>query len=431
MMRPLALCLLPICLLVAGGCAVNPATGRSELALLQINDRQEVALGEKAFPQAVQKMGGEVNDPALENYVNEVGLRVARVSQRPDLPYHFAVVNDSSPNAFALPGGFIAITRGLLVNLDNEAELAAILGHEAGHVSARHAVQGMQRGMLLNLGLTVLSGATDQAAYGPLAQQAGQLAAGLLDKSYSREQEREADRLGIDYMVRAGYDPAGAVQVQDFFYRKLEGGAEPQWLTGLFRTHPFSRERLQANRQYIAANYPAAGGRLASEAFARKVAGLKKTREAYALYDRAEAFKKEGKLGQAINLYLQAAARAPDEALILTGLGMAYLQAEDLSAARLNLAQAVRLDGDYFYSRLGLGYVHLQQGDAAGAVANLEKSMELLPTLQGGYLLAEGYEKTGRRQKALELYQAVAQANPQGDLGKAAAARARALQGTR
>ena len=414
----------------AAGCAVNPVTGRSELALVQVSDQQEIALGNKAFPEAVQTMGGAVTDPQLQDYVGRVGQALARVSQRPKLPYSFTVVNDSSPNAFALPGGKIAITRGLLVNLDNEAQLAAILGHEVGHVNARDSVQGMQRGMLLNLGLGLLSGATDQDAYGPLARRAASLAAGLLDNSYSRDQERQADRLGIDYMVKAGYNPLGAVQVQEIFYRKLEGGVEPSWLSGLFRTHPFSRERLVANQQYIAANYPAPtkSARIGSEPFQETVAGLQETRAGYALYDQARQQQKNGELGKAIATFLEAATKAPDQALILTGLGMAYLEAEDFSSARIHLAKAVRLDGNYYYSRLGLGYVYLQLKEYAQAQRELEQSLQLKSSLQGAFFLAEAYDRTGLPQQARELYQEVAKTDPQGKLGRTAAARATVLQ---
>jgi predicted Zn-dependent protease len=417
-------------LLLAAGCAVNPATGRSELALIPVSTQEEIAIGEKTFPRAVQQMGGGYPDSRLDAYVNEVGRRLGRVSQRPDLPYQFRVVNDSTPNAFALPGGFIAVTRGLLVNLENEAQLASVLGHEVGHVAARHSVQGVQRGALLNLGLTVLSGVTGSTAYGPLAQQAGELTAQLVDRSYSREQERESDRLGIDYMVKAGYNPQGAVQLQEFFYRQIEGGAQPQWLTGLFRTHPFSKERLDANAAYVRAAYPQAlAGPLRPESLQAATARLRATRKGYELFDQAAGAEEQGDLPRAIATYLQAAAAAPDESLVLTRLGMAYLKAEDLAAARRHLARAVQLDGGYYLSRLGLGYVALQQGENQKGVAELEASMQLLPTLRGGYLLAEGYEKTGRRPEAIELYKAVAQSDPQGNLGKAAAGRVKALGG--
>jgi predicted Zn-dependent protease len=304
------------------GCAVNPATGRTELALIPVPTSQEIAIGEKTFPQAVQQMGGEYPDARLAAYVNQVGLRLCRASQRPELPYQFKVVNDSTPNAFALPGGFIAITRGLLVNMNNEAQLAAILGHEIGHVTARHAVQGIQRGTLFNVALSVLSGATGDTTYGPLAQQAGELSAALLDRSYSRDQERESDLLGIDYMVQASYDPQGAVQVQEFFYRQIEGGAKPMWLTGLFRSHPFSKERMLANDEYIRTRYAQTLNNpsyvLRPDTFQAAVAPLQKSRKGYELYDEARRLEAAGDLTRAIAAYLQAAAAAPDEALILT-----------------------------------------------------------------------------------------------------------------
>jgi predicted Zn-dependent protease len=413
------------------GCAVNPVTGKQELALFQVSTDQEVGIGREAFPKAVQQMGGEFRDPAVSSYVNQVGQRLGRISPRPDLPFEFKVVNDSTPNAFALPGGFVAITRGLLVNLENEAQLASVLGHEIGHVTARHSVQGMQRGTLLNLGMAVLSGVTGGASYGALAQQAGQLAAGLLDNTYSREQEREADRLGVDYMVAAGYNPKGAVQLQEYFYRQIEKGAEPMWLAGLFRTHPFSKERMIDLQTYIAGKYPQAVQDpryiLNSPRFSSASAALRKTREGYELFDKGRQLEEQGRLSEAIAAYLQAATAAPDQSLILTELGMAYLQANDLNSGRQHLARAVQLDGGYFRSRLGLGYVHLEQGRAAEASREFEASMKLLSTLQGGYLLAQSYEKSGQKAKAVELYRDVAEADPQGRLGKAAAGRLQAL----
>lgn len=419
--------------LLCGGCAVNPATGKRELALFQVSTSEEVAIGEKTFPRAVQQMGAEYPDARLNAYVNEIGRRLGRLSQRPDLPFAFKVVNDSTPNAFALPGGFIAISRGLLVNLENEAQLAAVLGHEVGHVAARHAVQGLQRGTLFNVALAVLSGVTSEAAYGPLAEQAGQLTASLLENSYSREQERESDRLGIDYMVRSGYNPQGAVQVQEFFYRQLEGGAQPMWLTGLFRTHPFSKERMVANEEYARTHYSQAltGSEyvLRPESFREATARLRSVRRGYDLYDEARRLEAQDNLAGAIEAYLKALEAAPNEGLIYTGLGLASIKAGDVNPARRYLLKAVQLQDDYYQSHLGLGYVYLQKGENAAAVKALERSMKLLPTLQGGFLLAEGYEKTGQTQKALELYRAVADADPKGKLGQAAAERVQALGG--
>jgi len=427
----LLLATLGMLILFLAGCAVNPVTGKKELALFQVSQDEEVAMGKQSFPQAVQQLGAEYPDPQLENYINNVGLRLAKVSERPDLPYQFRIVNDSSPNAFALPGGFIAISRGLLANIDNEAQLAAVLGHEIGHVTARHSVQGIQRSSLLNAGMAVLTGVTDNTAYGSIAQQAGALTANLLESSYSREQEREADQLGINYMVRAEYDPIGAVQLQEFFYRKLEGGAEPQWLSGLFRTHPFSKERMLANQDYIRSHYPQVLGNrqysLRTDTFQAATAELKKHQHAYDLYDQATQLESQGNLSQAIATYLQAATELPDEYLILTGLGNAYQKAEDMQSAKRYLAQAVKVNGDYFKSRLGLGYVYLQLKDSSKAVPQLEASMKLMPTAPGAYFLAQGYEQTGKTQQAVDLYGQLAQADATGKYGQAATARLKAL----
>jgi predicted Zn-dependent protease len=432
-MRLLFLLLPALVVALFSGCAVNPATGKSELALFEVPTAKEIAIGEKTFPQALQQMGGAYPSPQLNAYVNEVGKRLGHVSQRPDLPYQFKVVNDSTPNAFALPGGFIAITRGLLVHLDNEAQLAAVLGHEVGHVAARHAVQEMQRGALFDMALIALSGVAGDTAYGSLAQKTGELTTELLDRSYSRDQEREADRLGIDYMVRAGYNPVGAVQVQDYFYLQLERGAQPDWLAGLFRTHPFSKERMLANKDYIDSHYPQDLNNpkfvVGIRSFQAAIAPLRKTEKAYELYDRARQLEKQKDLSQAIALYRRAADAAPGESLILTGLGTALLKADDLQSARGYLEKAVDLDGDYYYSRLGVGYVYLREGETNRAVRELETSMKLLPTVQGGFLLAEGYERSGQHEKALNLYRAVAKADPRGKLGQDAAARVRAMGG--
>jgi predicted Zn-dependent protease len=275
---------------------------------------------------------------------------------------------------------------------------------------------------------------TGDTAYGPLAQQAGELSAALLDRSYSRDQERESDLLGIDYMVQAAYNPQGAVQVQEFFYRQMEGGAEPMWLSGLFRTHPFSKERMLANDEYIRSRYAQTLNNpnyvLRPDTFQAAVAPLLKSRKGYELYDQAQKLEEAGNLSQAVAVYQQAAAAAPDESLILTGLGMAYLKAENADSAMQHLKRAVQLDGNYYLSRMGLGYALLKKGDNPSAVRELETSMKLLPTMQGGYLLAEGYEKTGQPQKALELYRAIAQADPNGKMGRSAAERVRALGGT-
>ncbi|MFA6284043.1 MAG: M48 family metalloprotease [Desulfurivibrionaceae bacterium] len=414
------------------GCAVNPVTGKSELAFYSMSEQDEVSLGKKAFPEAVQRMQGEYDDPRLKEYVTGVGMRLAKVSHRPNLPYAFKVVNDSSPNAFAMPGGNIAITRGLLVALENEAQLAAVLGHELGHVTARHSLQNLQRGILLNIGLQVLSYGSSGTSYGALARQAGQVAGSILDSSYSREEEREADRLGIDYMVKAQYSPKGAVELQEFFAKKSNEG-EAQWLQGLFRTHPFSKERMRDNQYYIDSKYSWA---MNNEAYAsgagdfkRAMAPLMKTQDAYNDYDKGREKEQAKDLAGAIDLYEQAVHKAPEQALLQNALGMAYLKKKSPDQAKKCLSKAVQLDAGYYESHFGLGYLHLQENNPASAKEHLEKSMKLMPTLGSAFFLAESYEKTGELARAHALYGQVAAADSRGSLGRAAAARYRALGG--
>lgn len=418
---------------VNSGCAVNPVTGRTELAFYEMSEAKEIEIGKQAFPKAVQQTKGEYQDPALKEYITQVGMRLARVSQRPNLPYAFKVVNDSTPNAFALPGGHIAITRGLLVDLQNEAQIAAVLGHEVGHVTARHAVQGIQRNILLTLGLTVLSSATGDTSYSTVSRQAGQIAATVIDSSYSREQERESDRLGMDYMVRARYNPQGAVQLQEYFLKKSESERDPFWLEGLFRTHPFSKDRMFANQSYIRTRYSYTLNNpdyiMGREAFLEATSKLRETRKGYELYDKARELEQKNNLAEAIKTYKLAIKAAPDEALIYTGLGVALLTKEDFAQARQHLNKAIELDGNYYESRLALGYIFLKQGENHAAVRELKRSMELLPTLNGAFFLAEGHEKVGDRGCALELYRQIAEADSQGRFGREAAARVRALGG--
>ncbi|MDG4476153.1 M48 family metalloprotease [Thiovibrio frasassiensis] len=415
-------------------CAVNPVTGKSELAFYSLSEQEEVSLGKKAFPEAIQQMQGEYEDQHLKKYVTAVGMRLVKTSHRPNLPYAFKIVNDSSPNAFAMPGGNIAITRGLLVALESEGQLAAVLGHELGHVTARHSVQNLQRGMLLNMGMLVLSASSSGTSYSGAAQQAGQLAGSILSSSYSREQEREADRLGIDYMVNAQYSPKGAVELQEFLAKK-SGEGEAQWLQGLFRTHPFSQERMRDNQYYIDSKYSWA---MNNEAYAsgegdfkRAMASLMKTSAAYSDYDKGRVKEQAKDLPGAIALYGQAVHKAPEQALLQNALGMAHLKNNSLADAKKYLTKAVQLDAEYFESHFGLGVLYLKENNPALAKEHLQKSMKLMPTLGSAFFLAESYEKTGELAKAQTLYGQVAAADSRGNLGRAAAARYRALGGAR
>ncbi len=225
-------------LLIAASCARNPVTGQRQLTL--ISEAQEIAYGREAHPQILSEFG-RVEDPELQAYLDQVGQKLAAISHRPDLEWHFNVVDVPVINAFALPGGYIYFTREILIHMNSEAELAGVLGHEIGHVTARHAVSQMSKSQLLGLGLAVGS------MLSPTVYQLSdfaQLGLGLLSLKYSRDDERQSDQLGVEYMSEAGYDPR---EVSRFFtvfqqIREQQNASVPSWLS----SHPAPPDRIRA-----------------------------------------------------------------------------------------------------------------------------------------------------------------------------------------
>jgi predicted Zn-dependent protease len=215
---------------VVPGCAVNPVTGRRELSL--VSPQQELSLGSEGYKAAVEEYGLYA-DPALQAYVNEVGQKVAAASHLPSLAWHFTVLDDPTVNAFAMPGGYIYITRGILAHLNSEAQLAGVLGHEIGHVTHRHTAEQMTQQQLYGLGLGVASTASKTVAkYSDLAQQG----LSLLFLKYSRDDETEADELGVSYAAAAGYDPREIPGTYAMLKRVSDRSG--QRLPGFLSTHP-------------------------------------------------------------------------------------------------------------------------------------------------------------------------------------------------
>ena len=240
---------LALALLALSGCATNPVTGRSEVSL--VSSQQELQIGRDGFAAVVTEYG-KYDDPALAAYVDSVGQRVAHVSHLPNLEWHFTLVDDPAVNAFAMPGGYIYVTRGLLAYMNSEAQLAGVLGHECGHVTHRHTAEAMTRQQLYGLGFGVLQIAAPGLR--PYSG-AGQQALGLLFLKYSRQNENEADALGIEYATRAGYDPREIPGTYATLKRISEaaGSSMPSFLS----THPDPGSR-EANTTTLA-NQAASG----------------------------------------------------------------------------------------------------------------------------------------------------------------------------
>ena len=222
----------------AAGCATNPVTGRSELAL--VSEAQEIQMG-REYAEQVKASLGLYEDPALQAYVSRLGMALAEESERPGIPWQFNVIDDASVNAFALPGGPVFITRGILSHMNSEAELVSVLGHEIGHITARHSVSQMSQQQLLGLGLGIGSILSPT-----VADLSGVASAGLsvLFLKHGRDDEKQSDELGFKYMVREGYDPREMASMFETLQRTggSPEGRLPEWLS----THPNPENRETA-----------------------------------------------------------------------------------------------------------------------------------------------------------------------------------------
>ena len=256
-----------VCAVALSGCTLNPATGERQLTLM--SEAQEVAMGRQAEPQVLASFG-EYPDEGWQTYVNDLGQQLAAASERPHLPWAFHVLDDPLVNAFAYPGGYIYITRGILSHFNSEAELVSVLGHEIGHVTARHSVEQMSQQQLAQLGLGVAAAASED--FRPYA---GYAAAGLqvLFLKFGRDDERQSDDLGLRYMTRAGYDPNQMPNVFQTFDRMQDesGQQVPDWQS----THPDPADRVgRIQAQIVQLPPDLQNGKIGREGYLRRLEGL-------------------------------------------------------------------------------------------------------------------------------------------------------------
>ena len=246
--------LLLTCALIAPltGCVTNPATGKQSLNL--ISEEREIAIGAEAEPQFIQENGGLVESQRVRDYVTRLGMELAAVSERPHLPWSFNVLNSDVINAFALPGGKVFISRGLIEKMTNEAQLAGVLGHEVGHVTAQHVNARMSQALIIQgiaVGATVAGEVADDDTLRVLGVGAG-VGGGVYLLKFGRDQESESDELGVRYMTRLGYNPWGQVQVMQILKEAQGGGGGPEF----FATHPLPQTRIDRLQRLIAQQYP-------------------------------------------------------------------------------------------------------------------------------------------------------------------------------
>jgi predicted Zn-dependent protease len=394
------LCLILSSLLTA--CSVNPVTGDQQFLLPSpAVDKQ---IGQSQYIPAQQSQGGAyILDQELTRYISSVGMKLAAVSDAPDLPYEFVVLNNSIPNAWALPAGKIAINRGLLLALDDEAQLAAVLGHEIVHAAARHGAQQMRNQQLLQLGLAGLGLAMLDNDYRSLVIGGAALGAQLTSAKYGRNNELESDEFGMKYMAKAGYDLQAAVEIQELFL-KLSGQNQASWLQGLFASHPPSAERVKANMAH-AGQFAAGPGYRGKEAYLKATQYLREKAPAYELADKAAKALAEKKLKEAESLVAEALNIEAREAQFHSLKGQ-ILQAQgkpDQALAAHNQAQSLNPALFSSYIHRAQSYLALKEYDKAQD--DLKTSMEKLPTSLAAFQLGRLFEARGQQEQAEYYFQ--------------------------
>ncbi len=392
--------------MLLSGCTVNPVTGESEISF--VTPQQELVIGREQYLPSQQMQGGAyVADPELSRYVDQVGQRLARASGV-QLPYEFVVLNNSVPNAWALPGGKIAVNRGLLVALDNEAELAAVLGHEVVHAAARHGARSMSRNVLTQA--VVLAGAVfaGGSEYGNAVVGAGQLGAQLITQKYGRDAEREADYYGTEFLQRAGYDPTAAITLQETFV-KLSQARNTSWAEGLFASHPPSQERVENNRRRVAEL--GAGGELGRVRYNEALARVRSHAEGFAAYDKGRKALAKGDSAGALSAAETAISVDFGEASFHGLRGDVRSSQKRYADAITNYDRAIAQDDGYFAYYLGRGLARAELQETPAARSDLEHSVSLLPTAAAYSALGQIAEEGGNIDAALRYYGTAAQSN--------------------
>jgi predicted Zn-dependent protease len=399
------------------GCATNPVTGRRELMLISPAD--EARMDRQASPHQFSADYGPLQDATANAYLAQVGRDLARGSHRPDVPYSFRGVNASYVNAYAFPGGSIAATRGILLSLDNEAELAALLGHEIGHVNARHTAHAMSKNLLIagGLGLTVaLLGSSEKyEAYAPWVAGLGAIGAGVLLARYSREDERQADELGMEYMVRAGHNPEGMVGLMDKLRRLGKG--RPDVIELMFATHPMSDERYHTAAARAAARYAGERSRpLHRERYQDSLAALRGRQAAVQEIQDGDEQARGGKWDGALARYGRALDLAPDDYEALLKAALCHLRRQN-PAEGLRLASAAKAaypSEPQAWHVSGRAALALGRHDAA--LAEFQRYEERLPgNPMTTFLQARALDGMGRASDAAQGYTRFLQMQSEGE----------------
>jgi predicted Zn-dependent protease len=392
---------------VLAGCAVNPVTGENQLILM--SEADEIGTDKQFAAQQFAADYGVCPTASVNAYLDGFGKNLAAKSHRPGMPYSFRAVNASNVNAYAFPGGSIAATRGILLKIEDEASLAALLGHEVGHVCCRHAAQQQTKGMLVNAGVAGLTygvkayGAKDDVL--ALTAGIGSLGSGALLAKYSRDNERQADQLGMEYTVRAGYTPAGMISLMDIL-RGL-GGSNPGIVEQMMASHPMSDERYQtAVARAASAEYAKyAGAKTGRDVYMDSIKPVRAQAAAVTAIQQGDAALAGKQPGTALALYQKALKLADGdyEALLKAGKSCVALEKPAEASRYVNLAKQVMPGGAQALQMSGV--LALARNDFSGAAADFTLYEKVLPNdAQNLFLRGRAAEGAGQRSVAADCY---------------------------
>jgi beta-barrel assembly-enhancing protease len=430
----------------AAGCQVDALTGKRTFNIYSYE--QEKQLGDGAIQPILAELGGPYPDPQLQAYVTRVGNEIVAAARTqlhdrarfPDWEFQFYIANTSMINAFALPGGHIVLTRGIMLELNDEAELAGLLGHEIAHVFARHSAERMSEMSLMLLPVMVLGAFEETQGVAVV----GMVAVQLLSLSYSRDNEREADMFGLRFAADAGYHPTGMIELMRMIegYVDASGGPPPEFLS----THPNPGNRIADMTRQVQREYPdyATGDYKVNAAqYTRAITAMNAARAAYALADDGDAHMELAYLAhrdgdpvtarthfeQALALYVAATNRQADHAILHVNVAQAQYYLERYNDAEQSIRRALQLEPRTFWPNFIGGVTALQMSQFNVAAERMERALHMIPDSPVGvYYLALAYDGQGRRADAVTQYRRVYDMfNGQGELAERARQRLIAL----
>lgn len=405
------------------GCATSPVGGGS--ILVGMDEEEEKAIDRKVSPRQFSQDLGAVQDAPVNQYLSGVGQRLDSKSHRPHMPYSYRVLNANYVNAYTFPGGAMGVTRGIMVDLDNEAQLAALLGHEIGHVNARHAAQRQGQAMVAAVAATGINIIGSAYGFGGITDIGTQLGASALLSSYSRDNEREADALGQEYMVRAGYPASGMVDLQQILVSQEK--ESPGMLQTMFSTHPMSRERRDTARQLAEGKYaPSSERDVGRERFMDNTASLRRVKptiEACQKGEVAMAGKAYSKAEEQFRMALKATPRDYAANVLMAKC----LSLQDKDAQAMQYAQtATQIYPQEAQAQKLVGVLALGEKDPATAYEHLNQYDRLLPGDAGvTFLKGVSLEGMGRRPEAANQYAAFLKRAQKGEAAEYAYSRLR------